>query len=126
MAVRGNPESDGPFEVFAFLPDRFGFGYESVLTEDHDALWRFVKKHVDAGTPIMSEHLDGGLITGYREDDAERRLYFDGTVGAGWLRVGALQPHAVYVLEKQRGAMPRETITRQALRRAVEKGSPHV
>ena len=126
MAVRGNPAADGPLEVFAALPDQLGFGYDHAPTAGHDALWRFAKEHVDAGTPIMSEHLDGGLITGYRDDGGDRRLYFDGTVGAGWLGVGDLQPHAVYVFERQRGPLPRETITRQALRRAVEKGSPHV
>ncbi len=126
MAVRGNPAVDGPFEVFAFLPDRLGFGYDQALTEDHDALWHFVRRHVDAGTPIMSEHMDGGLITGYRDDDGKRRLYFDGTVGSGWLGVGDLQPHAVYVLEKQQEPLPRAAITRQALQRAVAKGSPHV
>ena len=67
---RVGTNSGGPFEVFAFLPNRLGFGYAQAPTADQDTLWRFVNKHVDAETPIMSEHLDGGLITGYREDDA--------------------------------------------------------
>jgi len=125
MAVRGRPESDGPLEVFAFLPGHLGFGYDMALTRDADALWDFVKKYSDAGTPIMSEHLDGGLITGYREVDGKRQLYFDGTVMPGWIDVGDLNPYAVYVLVKQRDALPREQITRLALKRAVFKGSAH-
>ncbi len=47
--------------------------------------WSFVKEHVDAGRPILSEHLDGGLVTGYRVKGGERQVWFDGPVG----RVGS-------------------------------------
>jgi hypothetical protein len=59
MAVRGHPESDGPLEVFAFLPRQYGMGYEMALTGDPDQLWDFVRKQVDSGTPIMSEQCGG-------------------------------------------------------------------
>ncbi len=125
MAVRGRPDRDGPFEVFAFLPGQYGFGYEMAKTSEHESLWNFVKRYVDAATPIMSEHMDGGLITGYQEQDGRRQLYFDGTVASGWMDVDELQPHAVYVLTRQRPARPREEITGLALKRAVAKGSAH-
>jgi len=125
LAVRGNPELDGPSEVFAFLPRLFGFEYEMARARDHEELWRFVVKYVEAGTPIMCEHLDGGLITGHQEHDGRRQLYFDGTVAPGWIDIDKLQPHAVYVLKRKRDASPRDEITRRALTRAAAKGSAH-
>ena len=124
MAVRGNPERDGPSEVFAFLPVKLGFSYEMARTGDVPALWSFVRTHVDAGTPVMSEHLDGGLITGYQEVRDKRLLYFDGTVGSGWIDAGGLDPHAVYVFGSRR-TKPVENITHLALERAVAKVEPH-
>ncbi|MCP3920239.1 MAG: BtrH N-terminal domain-containing protein [bacterium] len=124
MAVRGDPERDGPWEVFAFLPRKLGFEYEMAPTADATALWDFVRTHVDAGTPIMSEHLDGGLITGYQELHGKRLLYFDGTVGSGWLEAGGLQPHAAYVFGNRRST-PAENITRLALERALAKSVAH-
>jgi len=125
MAVRSRPESDAPLEVFAFLPGHLGFGYDIALTRDADALWGFVEKHYDAGTPLMSEHLDGGLITGYREADGRRRPYFDATVMPGWIDVGDLNPCALYVPVKPWDALPREQRTLLSLKRVVFKGSAH-
>ena len=125
MAVRGDPKSDGPFEVFASLPEQYGFGYDMARTCDHEKLWDFVVKHVDAGRPIMSEHMDGGLITGYQEHEGRRQLYFDGTVASGWIDLDKLNPHAVYVLVKEHDALRRDEITRRSLERAVAKGSAH-
>jgi hypothetical protein len=125
MAVRGNPRADGPFEVFAFLPTRLGFDYEMAETKKPEQLWPFVRKHVDAGTPIMSEHLDGGLISGYREHNGARQIDFDGPAGAGWIDIDKLHPYAVYVLVRVREAEPAEQIARDALRRALRKASAH-
>jgi len=125
MAVRGNPEADGPFEVFAFLPQQLGFEYEMARTAEPDVLWRFVQQHVDAGTPIMSEHMDGGLITSYREHGSQRQLFFDGTVMPGWIDVDKLNPYAVYCLVRQRDPNQRDQIQRLALERAVAKGEAH-
>ena len=125
MAVRGNPKADGPFEVFAFLPGCLGFEYDMAPTQAPDAVWTFVKKYVDAGTPIMSEHVDGGLITGYQEPEGSRQVFFDGTVMPGWIDVDKLDPYAVYVLVKHGEAMPPGEIARLALKRALAKGSAH-
>ena len=125
MAVRGRPESDGPSEVFAFLPDQYGMSYDMALTEDPDQLWSFVKRQVDSGTPIMSEHMDGGLITSYRTKNGRRQLFFDGTVTPGWIDVDGLNPYAVYSFVKEREPRPREEITRAALGRALAKGKEH-
>jgi len=121
MAVRGDPSADGPFEVFAFLPLQYGFDFEMARTAESGNLWAFVNEHVDAGIPIMSEHMDGGLITAYREKDGRRQLFFDGTVATGWTNVDKLQPHAVYALNKCRDAESPDTIRRLALERAVAK-----
>jgi hypothetical protein len=125
MAVRGNPQSDGPFEVFAFLPQQYGFDYEMARTAEPDELWFFVKEHVDAGTPIMSEHMDGGLISDYREQDGLRQIFFDGTVVPGWTDADKLHPFAVYALIRNREAHPSDEIRRRAIRRAAKKGAPH-
>ncbi len=125
LAVRGRPGRDGPFEIFAALPAWLGFGYNMARTDDPEALWSFARTHVDTGTPIMSEHLDGGLITGYREHEGRRRLFFDGTAGRGWIDIDAFQPYAVYVLVKERPARPHQEILRLALARAAAKGSSH-
>jgi hypothetical protein len=122
MAVRGKPGSDGPFEVFAFLPEMYGLGYEMALTERPDQLWDFVQEKVDSGTPVMSEHMDGGLITSYRERNGSRQLFFDGTVMPGWVDVAGLNPYAVYSFVREGEARPQEEITRAALGRAVAKG----
>ena len=125
LAVRGDPKSDGPFEVFAFLPQQYGFDYEMARTSEPEELWRFVQQRVDAGTPTMSEHLDGGLITACREKDGKRQLFFDGTVEPGWIDVDRLGPYAVYSLVRRREARPRHEILRRALERAVSKGKAH-
>lgn len=125
LAVRGEPGADGPAEVFAFLPQRYGFAYDFALTSDPDALWSFVNRHVDAGTPVMSEHMDGGLIVAHRVTSGRRQVFFDGPVAAGWLDVDGLQPHAVYTFRRDRPPQPQANITREALRRAVAKGRPH-
>jgi hypothetical protein len=126
MAVRGNPRDDGPYEVFAFLPTRLGYGYAMARTGNIEELWPFVVKHADAGTPIMSEHMDGGLITAYRRQDGKRQIFFDGTApGAGWFDADQLQPYAVYVLVREREPEPPEQLLAASLRRAAQKGSEH-
>ncbi len=125
MAVRGNPDLDGPLEVFAFLPGELGLGYEMALTEDPDQLWDFARKQVDAGIPVMSEHMDGGLIVAYRTEGKRRQLFFDGTVASGWIDVDGFNPYAVYSFVKEREPRPEEENLRKALCRAVKKGSPH-
>jgi hypothetical protein len=125
MAVRGDPDADGPFEVFSFLPGQLGLGYDMARTGDPEELWRFVTTRVDAGTPIMSEHMDGGLISAYREVDDRRELFFDGTVAPGWIDVGSLQPHAVYSFVRRGDPAPEDQVRVLALGRAVAKGKPH-
>ena len=125
MAVRGDPAADGPLEVFSFVPEILGFGYESARTDQPDELWPFCVTHSDAGRPIISEHLDGGLISGHHEQEGRRQLYFDGPVGSGWIDVDRFQPYAVYVLVPEGKRRPEEEIVRQALRRALAKGSSH-
>jgi hypothetical protein len=119
LAVRGDSRADGPFEVFAFLPLQYGFDYEMARTAEPDDVWRFVRQHVDAKVPIMSEHMDGGLISACREKDGRRQLFFDATVAGGWIDVDELQPYAVYALVKVREARSREQIRRAALERAA-------
>ena len=125
MAIRGKPGDDGPLEVFAFLPGLFGLGYEMARTEDADALWGFVTTRVDAGTPVMSEHMDGGLITGYRTKRARREIFFEGTVDTGWTAADGLGPYAVYSFVRERDPRPREEVIRLALIRAIQKGRAH-
>ena len=125
MAVRGKPGSDGPLEVFAFLPEQLGLAYEMARTAHADELWEFVTSKVDSGTPVMSEHMDGGLITAYRVIDSGREIFFDGTVDTGWKAVDTLGPYAVYAFAKEREPLPREDVTKSALRRAVQKGQGH-
>jgi hypothetical protein len=125
MGVRGNPKQDGPLEVFAFLPLSLGFDYELARTAEPDTVWDFVRKYVAAGTPIVSEHFDGGLITAYREREGNRQVFFDGTVFPGWWDVDKLNPYAVYVLKKGGHTLPEDRIRSTALRRAVAKGRAH-
>jgi len=125
MAVRGNPERDGPLETFAFLPSQHGMSYEMALTAEPDRLWSFAQRHVDAGTPIMSEHMDGGLISSYRTKNKRRQLFFDGTVTPGWIDVEAFNPYAVYVFVKVGDRRAQHDITRAALERVVAKGKAH-
>ena len=125
MAVRGKPGSDGPSEVFAFLPREYGMEYELALTKEPDQLWSFVKGHVDSGTPIMSEHMDGGLILSYREKRGRRQLFFEGNPCPGWIAVDGLDPYAVYSFVREKEARPQDEINRTALGRAVTKGREH-
>jgi hypothetical protein len=125
MAVRGKPGSDGPLEVFAFLPQEYGLGYEHALTSEPDRLWSFVRQRVDSGVAIMSEHMDGGLISSYREKRGRRQLFFDGTPAPGWIDVDELNPYAVYAFGQEREAKPQGEIHRTAIRRALAKGREH-
>jgi hypothetical protein len=125
MAVRGRPGSDGPFEVFSFLPRQLGLDYEMALTSEPDRLWDFVTLRVDAGVPVMSEHLDGGLITSYRVRGGKRQIFFDGNVMPGWIGVEGLQPRAVYSFVRVGEPRAREETIHRALARALEKGRPH-
>lgn len=125
MAVRGSPTSDGPTEVFAFLPTKYGLGFEMARTSEPDEVWAFVRERLDEGVPVMSEHMDGGLITAWREKGRKRQIFFDGTVTPGWIDVGGLNPFAVYSFVKEQPPTSRDEITREALRRAVTKGMGH-
>lgn len=125
MAVCGQPGRDGPFEVFAFLPGLYGLAYEMAPTADPDRVWAFVKDRVETGIPVMSEQLDGGLISSTREKGERRQLFFDGTVAPGWIDVDHLQPHAVYAFIRRGEELSQAEITRAALARALLKGRPH-
>jgi hypothetical protein len=125
MAVRGQPGSDGPLEVFALLPEQLGLGYELARTDQPAQLWRFVRSKVDSGTPVMSEHMDGGLITAYRMKRGRREIFFEGTVDTGWKTADGLGPYAVYSFVRRREPLPMEEVTRSALARAVQKGRAH-
>lgn len=125
MAVRGRPEADGPPEVFGFLPKQLGLGYDMALTENPGQLWEFCKEKVDRGVPVMSEHMDGGLIVAYRTQGNRRQLFFDGTVAAAWIDVDGFNPYAVYSFVKEGEPRPMDQIVRAALQRAVAKGRPH-
>ena len=127
LAVRGNPENDGPYEVFGFVPERLGYTYKWAWMRDKENLWTFVREHVDKGTPIVSEFLDGGLVTAYRVQDGRREVYYDQTAGApGWLNIEDMnQPGGPYVLARTSDGAPWDRIVPEALRRAVRKGAPH-
>ena len=125
MAVCGKSGRDGPDEIFSHLPAWLGYGYEMARVGDIAELWPFVVRHVDRGTPIISEHLDGGLIVRYREDDSGRQIEFDGPVGGGWMEAEKLQPFAVYVLKHERDSLPPRQIACLAIHRAAVKGAPH-
>ncbi len=114
------------FEVFAFLPKLYGLAYEMALTGDPDRLWNLVKDRVGAGTPVMSEHLDRGLITACRQRKGRRQSFFDGTVRPGWIDVGGLQPHGVYCFVRTETPRPPSEITRASLARALSKGREHL
>ena len=125
MAVCGKPGRDGPYEVFRWLTERLGYAYEGAPVRDANRFWTFVKQHVDAGRLILSEHLDGGPMYGYREKDGEREVWFGGPVGRGWYKPGRLQPTWVYVLKPQGQAPEKRQLIREALARAVKKALPH-
>lgn len=125
MAVRGTPGSDGPLEVFAFLPEQFGLGYELARTDRAEELWDFVRTKVDSGTPVMSEHMDGGLITAYRTRKGRREVFFEGTVETGWKSADGLAPYAVYAFERKREPLPGDDLTKRTLIRALQKGKAH-
>jgi hypothetical protein len=73
----------------------------------------------------MSEHMDGGLITAYREQSGNRQLYFDGTAFPGWIDIDKLNPYGVYSFVKRGEARRHDEIRRASLERAVEKGTAH-
>ena len=125
MAVCGDPNADGPYEVFRWLTERLGYSYQGVPVTEAERLWAFVKEHVDAGRPVLSEHLDGGLITGYREKGGVRQVWFEGPEGRGWVACGQPQPGWVFVIERTGKPMPRTQLCHEALQRAVQKASPH-
>jgi hypothetical protein len=125
MAIRGEPGGDGPYQVFQ-IAEWLGYTYASAAVEKKDELWDFVRKHIDAGTPILSEHMDGGLICGYREKDSERQVWFavDPPTGEpAWVDISKLHPYEVCVLVKRGDPLaPRELYTK-ALQRAVKFAS---
>lgn len=124
MAVCGVPGRDGPYDVFSWLTRRLGYDYDGVAVRDEESFWAFVKQNVNAGTPILTDHFDGGIIRGYRLRDGEREVYFDGPVGAGWLKPDDLQgPCWAYVLRRAGGATPPAHLAREALRHALAKAT---
>ena len=128
MAIRGNPAEDGPYEVFAFAARALGYDYAAQRAADREAAWAFIRKHVDAGTPVLSEHMDGGLICGYREGDGVQQVLFmsGGPDGGTWLDIARVEGITeLAVLVKAREPMPREQMYREALQRAVRLASPH-
>ena len=125
MAIRGNAANDSWIEIFAFVPLKLGLAYNIAPTLEPEKSWPFVKKYVDAHVPIMSEHIDGGLISGYREHVGKSQVFFDGSVGEGWTDIDALDPYHMAVFEKAGEPVPRKQFLREALQRAVAKGSSH-
>jgi RNA polymerase sigma-70 factor (ECF subfamily) len=125
LAIRGNPRDDGPTEVFRSLTGWLGFEYESAPTEDRNKLWAFVRKHVDAGDAILSEHHDGGLICGYRQTDGKRQVYFVGPPITRWIDLDSMQPFEVCVLVKKGDSLPEKELHLNGLERAVRFGSAH-
>lgn len=127
LAVRGAPGGDGPYEAFQ-IAEWFGLAYESARTEEKDELWAFVRKHIDAGTPIISEHFDGGLICGYREKDGTREVWFAVDPPSGepaWVDINDLHPYEVCALVKKGDPLPKRELYVKALQRAVMYATPH-
>ena len=124
QAVRGVPGGDGVYESFAVLAGRLGYGFEAQRVDDQDAVWAFVRRHIDAGTPILGEHFDGGLICGYRQADETREVWYASTAFTGWVDIAKLNPLEACVLVKEGEGLPREQLYREALRRAVRLASP--
>jgi hypothetical protein len=127
MAIRGQPGADGQLEAFQ-IAGWFGYEYESAPVEEKEKLWAFVQKHIDAGTPILSEHYDGGLICGYRERNGKREVWFAVDPPSGkpaWIDVNDLHPAEVCALAKKGEALPERELYFRALRRAVKRASPH-
>jgi len=126
MAVCGAPGRDGPYEVFRWLTERLGYEYVGVPVAEAERFVGFVKEHVGAGTPIITDQMDGGLIYGHRERGGLQQVWFGGPVGAGWLAPGGFQgPVWAYVLKRKGEAMERRQLYREALERAIRKAAPH-
>jgi len=127
LAVRGTPGGDGPYEAFQ-IAEWFGLAYESARTGEKDELWTFVQKHINAGTPIISEHYDGGLICGYRENDGKREVWFAVDPPTGkptWVDINDLHPYEVCVLVKKGDPLPKRELYVKVLQRAVKYATPH-
>jgi hypothetical protein len=124
LAVRGRPGGDGPYEVFQ-IAEWFGLAYEGCPTGEKDRLWDFVREHVGEGRPLISEHLDGGLIIGYRERDGRREVRFEGPVGKPWIDIEDLQPFEVCALVRSGEPLPKGELYLRGLQRAVHYASPH-
>ena len=124
IAVRGNPDGEEPISAFGWLTTRLGYTFDSAPTKQPENLWPFVKRHIDAGTPILTEHHDGGLITGYRERDGKREVWFAGSAFQDWVAIEKLDPFEVCVLVDDRDPMPREELVHEALERAVRFAGP--
>lgn len=124
MAVRGDPNSETPMCAFGWLTSRLGYGFEAAPTAEKERLWVFVRKHIDAETPILSEHHDGGLITGYREAAGKREVWFAGSAFSEWVDIANLHPVEVCVLVEGQEAVPRDELLLMALERAARFASP--
>ena len=92
------------FDQFSWLPEQLGYRFDSVGFADRDGAWRFIKSNLDAGTPVVTTLLDGGLITAYRESDGKREFNFDGVPGAGWRDITSTHPLDRCAVAVQSGA----------------------
>lgn len=120
MALRGQPGGDGPFEVFQALPERLGFTREITPVKNDETFWNFICTHINADIPVLSEHMDGGIICGYRQQAGVREVWFVGGPLNGWVRVDKLQPFEVCALKPVNPAVARRQLYREALAHAVE------
>ncbi len=119
MALRGQPGGNGPYEVFQALPEQLGFTRELAAVKNDETFWTFIRTHIDADIPVLSEHMDGGLICGYRQQAGVREVWFVGGPLNGWVRVDKLQPFEVCALRAAHPAVARRQLQCQALARAV-------
>tara|TARA_Y100000310_G_scaffold192952_2_gene192890 strand:- start:502 stop:1539 length:1038 start_codon:yes stop_codon:yes gene_type:complete len=117
MAIRAG-EGRGKWQVFRMV-DWFGIGYDACPVADRDRLWDFVRSHIDAGVPLIAEHLDGGLIVGYRHQEDKREVWFQGDPGFGWTDIDALHPFEVVALVKQGEVLPPSELRSRAVDRMV-------
>jgi hypothetical protein len=115
-----------PISSFTFLPEQLGFEVVSVRCSDREATWRFIRKHVGAGTPIVCSLGDGGLVYGYRKKGNKRQFWFDGCPVFGWWDLTRTNPmDSCAVLVKKSRARPKKQIIREALARAGYFATPH-
>ena len=105
---------------FAFVPERLGFQRHAASLKDRDAAWNFIRQHIDAGRLIVCEHLDGGLIYGYRQRNGTREVWYDGTIDLGWRDIEKLEPAGCFAFEKVRDPLPAVHLYRESLAEIVK------